>query len=479
MQRGDLAALWPALLDMFSIFSPPPLPPPPPPPPWWTIFVGEASKTPSPQRGAPYLVAFLCVFFLNYLWEQFLRLRSHQRLQRVGVPPTVRAALQEVADNEYARAQEYSAAKNSFGFLADAFEALTTCMDLYLNPLIWNTVALRAVLYCGLTAEHEIARMLMSTLIGTPLDLALSMPVSAWRTFVIEERFGFNKHTARTWLSDTLKSAAVGTVVSFVMMAPLIVVLRNLHERAWLVAWVVVTCIVLLFNMLFPVWIAPLFNTFRPLPEGPVRSAIEKLVTASGIRAQKIFEVDGSRQSAHSNAYVTGFFGTKRIVVYDTLVTHLDGNVEDICAVVAHEIGHAKLHHNYMQLCFVTLQLFATFFTYGMCAEDPNLVGDFGFKGAPCAYLRLHAFFLLYNSAVSPILGPLMNAFTRALEFSADRYSVSLGYDLRPALARISKKNLSDADPDPLVSLCHHSHPTIVQRYEALSAELEKKAKRE
>lgn len=131
-----------------------------------------------------------------------------------------------------------------------------------------------------------------------------------------------------------------------------------------------------------------------------------------------------------------------------------------------------------MLLGHVTVQIFFTFFTFGLCASDPNLVLDFGYD-APTTFLQLQSFFLLYNGALTPVLGPLMSAFTRSLEFAADKYAVNLGYDLRPALKKISARNLGDANPDPLVSLCHDSHPTLVQRCEAVEALLaaEKKAK--
>jgi len=366
-------------------------------------------------------------------------------------------------------AQEYGAAKNNFGFLTDAIAAFRTIFDLALTPYLWNRLTGPAVVALGLTLEHEIARFILLSIVASPLELAISMPLSAWKTFVIEAKYGFNHHTVRSWLSDTCKEFAVEQLMGFAMMVPLVLVLRNLGELAWLYAWAFITVMVLVFNMIFPTVIAPIFNTFKPLEAGEVRDAIERLISTSGLPCNKIFEVDGSRQSAHSNAYVSGFFGTRRIVVYDTLLKHLEHRTNDISAVVAHEIGHAVLQHNYLLLAHVAVQIFMTFFTFGLCTSDPNLVTDFGYD-APCTFLKLQAFFLLYNGALSPVLGPLLSAFTRSLEFAADKYAVELGFDLRPALKTISKKNLGDANPDPLVSLCHDSHPTLVQRCEAVEA---------
>jgi len=313
--------------------------------------------------------------------------------------------------------------------------------------------------------------------ICAPWDLLISLPISAYSSFVVEERFGFNKYTLRTWVADKANNWLVEIALSLLTMLPLVVVLRNLGEHAWLWAWAFVTAFCLVFNVLHPIWIAPLFNSFTPLPDGPVRAGIENLVRESGLRCDRLFEVDGSRQSSHSNAYVAGFFGTKRIVVYDTLCKHLELDVSRICSVVAHEIGHARMQHNWMQLALAMLQLFVTFFTFGLCRTETNMVLDFGFD-SPCTYLYLHCFFLLYNSALMPILEPLTNAFTRQLEFAADAYAVRLGYDIRPALKLLDQKNLGNANPDPLVSLCHHSHPTLVQRVAAVERLLEEKAKK-
>jgi len=338
----------------------------------------------------------------------------------------------------------------------------TGLVHLWLQAAVWNGPALSLVLRCGGTASHELARAGASMLLCAPWDLLSGVPVDLYRTFVLEERFGFNKHTWLSWLGDSLKHFVVEELLmGSLMMAPLVLLVRSLGPSSWMYGFGFTSLFVLLLNVVYPVWIAPLFNTFAPLPEGDVRDGVEALVKSSGINCSRIFQVDGSRQSAHSNAYVAGFFGSKRIVIYDTLITHLDGDVEDICAVVAHEIGHAQLHHNYALLGVSTAQLFVMFRLFGVCT-DPRLVTDFGFD-APCAYLSLLTFFTLWSVAM-PLVSFGLNAFTRQLEYQADAYSVRLGFDIRKALAKISKTNLSDLNPDPLDSLFHHSHPTTVQR---------------
>jgi len=367
-----------------------------------------------------------------------------------------------VDEAEYAKAQEYSAAKNRFGFVADAYGLLTGLLQLWLHVTVWNGPSLRLVRWLGLTAEHELARAGACMLITTPWDLLHGAPVDWYKTFVIEERFGFNKHTWRSWVGDSLKHFFVEQLgLGALMMVPLVLVVRNLGASAWLYGFGFTALFVLAINVVYPIWIAPLFNSFTPLPDGDVRRGVEALVRASGISCERIFQVDGSRQSSHSNAYVAGFFRTKRIVIYDTLLTHLEGDVDKVCAVVAHEIGHAAMHHNYAMLGVACAQIFVMFRTFALCS-DARMVTDFGYD-APCAYLTLQTFFTLY-SLVMPVFSIALNAFTRQLEYAADAYSVRLGYDIRDSLAKISTTNLSDLNPDPLDSLCHHSHPTTVQR---------------
>ena len=293
-------------MSLFSLFEPPPPPPLPTPPPNLGQFLLNLFHPPLPppppaavaaDRVPTYLIAFIVISMLAHCWEQYLRWRTLRRLKIKGVPAAVKAALGDVDEAEYARAQEYGTAKNNFGFLADNLGFGRNLIDLYLTPLLWTTVTKSAVLAAGLTAEHEVARLLVLSLVATPLGLAFSMPLSAYRTFRIEADFGFNKHSVRTWLSDMLKEAAVGQVTGFAMLVPLVLVLRNSGELAWLYAWGFITFFVLLLNMIYPTMISPLFNTFKPLAAGEVRTSIEALVSATGLPCDKLFEVDGSRQS--------------------------------------------------------------------------------------------------------------------------------------------------------------------------------------
>jgi len=390
------------------------------------------------------------------------------------VPLAVRTALPQVDESAYLRAQQYASAKNSFGFFSDLYLLLCEVALLFAAPAVWNGPALNMTVNgLGLTPAHELARMWCSLLLMSPLEILIKLPVSSYRTFVIEEEFGFNKQTLASWISDTLKQWLVDTLLSVVLMAAMVILMRNLGDGAWFILWVFTTVFCLAINMAWPILIAPLFNTFKRLESGMVRTGVEALVTRCGLRADRIFEVDGSRQSAHSNAYVSGFFGTKRVVIYDTLLTHLDAAggddkirpeaVDAVCAVVAHEIGHAALHHNWVLLGVMGAQFLVLFCTFGLCQSDTRMVLDFGYDEV-CTYLAIVVFFQLYNQAILPPFTMLLNMLTRQLEYAADAYSVSLGYDIAVPLAKMCTTNLENLDPDPLDSLLNLSHPTTVQR---------------
>ena len=460
--------------------------PPPPPPP--LSLVEELSQVHSLLTSGFYPYVFVGLSLLNLAFKLFLALRSRRRLQQsTGVPEDVRRVFGPVDDGEYETTRQYSLAKNALGLVSLHFGLVTTGLGLYWMPLVWNGPAKVMAAYLGYGPDCEIVRMLLSTLILGPIESLLSLPLGAYGQLVLEERFGFNNQTAGGWLLDALKSMVVEMLISAVSMAPLVWTLRSLGPHAWLYGWLFLSVFVIVFNMAYPILIMPLFNKFSPMETGPVRDSIERLVAKTKLSSYTILVSDGSRQSSHSNAFVTGFFGVKRIVIYDTLLTDLGNSVPDVTAVLAHEVGHAKLGHNYISLVLVLLNLFMTFFTYGyMQSEGRSLAAQFGYalpadpsseeQGVPgSVFLTLNLFFMVFSAIVSPPFELMMNVVTRQLEFAADRFSAEQGYDIRPSLLKLARKNKENADPDPFVSICTHSHPVTTQRVRAVDECLKKK----
>ena len=466
---------------MWPFFSPPPPPPP-------ATVVEQLAEVHSALSVGFYPTLFASLCLANHVFNSYLSHRTRSRLKaRRGIPEAVKRALGAIDAKEYEKTRQYALAKNIFGVVSAHVGLVTTALGLYWTPLIWNGPAKSAAAYFGYGPDYEIVRMLLCMLMLSPFEQLFSLPLAAYRQLVLEEKFGMNNQSAKSWLIDALKSFVIETIMSALSMAPLVWTLRSLGKNAWFWGWIFITGFCIVFNMVYPVFIMPLFNTFSPMEPGPIRDAIEQLVAKTKLSQHKILVSDGSRQSAHSNAFVTGFFGVNRIVVYDTLLDNLKGSVADVTAVLAHEVGHAKMRHNYISLLLVMINLFMTFFTYGYTqSEARTLVSQFGYEvpedetAAPPTFLTLNLFFMVFSAIVTPAFEILLNVVTRQLEFAADRFSADLGYDIRPPLKALAKHNMEDADPDPFVSLCRHSHPVTTQRVVAIDehlAVLNKKAK--
>lgn len=219
--------------------------------------------------------------------------------------------------------------------------------------------------------------------------------------------------------------------------------------------------------MIFPSFIQPLFNKFTPLPEGSLRKKIEALAIRLKFPLKKLFVVDGSKRSSHSNAYFFGFFNNKRIVIYDTLIEQ--STEDEVVAVLAHELGHWYFNHVLLNILTVQAQLYAIFYLFSFVIKLKALYAQFGFVSQQPIIIGFLLFQFVYSPADS-VMTFFMNYLTRSKEFQADAFAKKLGYteQLKAGLITLNKKNLSNVNPDPLFSMYHHSHPPLIQRYLAL-----------
>jgi len=230
--------------------------------------------------------------------------------------------------------------------------------------------------------------------------------------------------------------------------------------------------VTIIMTMLYPTLIAPIFNKFEPLPEGELRDQIYALSKRVDFPLTKLYKVDGSKRSAHSNAYFYGFFKNKRIVLYDTLIEQVDN--KGIISVLAHELGHFKMNHTYKNLGISIFYMLVFFFLFGQSLSNVDLYRSFGFSTSP-ALIGLTLFSYVYGP-VEHVFSFLMHALSRHFEYQADEYAVKLGYDLTEALAKLSSSNLSSLIIDPYYSAYHHTHPTLVERIDNIAI-LKKKYK--
>jgi len=293
---------------------------------------------------------------------------------------------------------------------------------------------------------------------------ALALPLAWYRTFVIEERFGFNRMTLRLWIADIVKGALIGAALGIPMAALVLWLMARAGALWWLYAWVAWVAFQLLVLALFPTVIAPLFNKFEPLTDALVRERVERLLTRCGFAARGLFVMDGSKRSAHGNAYFTGFGAARRIVLFDTLISRLAP--EEIEAVLAHELGHFKLKHVLKRTAWIAASSLVLLALLGWLVGEPWFYAGLGVPGPAPRYGVALVLFMLALPAFTFLASPLAAMYSRRHEFEADRYAASYASAaaLITALVKLYEDNASTLTPDPLHSAFFDSHPPAPAR---------------
>ncbi|KAI9596431.1 peptidase family M48-domain-containing protein, partial [Syncephalis fuscata] len=421
----------------------------------------------SPGMEIPYKELVLGFSYLVYLLEQYLNVRQHRKLRS-----TVRPAMLDniVEEEAFVRAQSYGRDKSRFRFVQDAWGQVLTTITLVFNllPLLWDAVGAGLLRYAGLSAEYEITRSVVFVLAITAISSIINIPFSLYSTFVIEQRHGFNKQTLTLFFGDFVKSLLISAVIGAPLISGFLSIINWAGESFYYYVWMFMVVFQLIMITIYPTLIQPLFNTFTALPEGTLRTKIEALAARINFPLTKLYVIDGSRRSSHSNAYFFGFYKNKRIVLFDTLLEH--STDEEVCAVLGHELGHWKLNHMIKNLTVAQIHLFTIFYLFSRCYRDVGLYRAFGFMDDTMPVL---IGFLLFNYIFSPvesILSFVVNILSRKYEFEADAFAKKLGYteDLKSGLIKLHTKNLGDMNPDPWFSAYHFSHPPLVERLAAL-----------
>jgi STE24 endopeptidase len=301
------------------------------------------------------------------------------------------------------------------------------------------------------------------------LGALFDLPFSLYSTFVVEERHGFNRETLAGFVLDRLKGAALAVALGGPLLAALLWVMDRRGPSWWLWAWALVTAFNVFAAWIYPTLLAPLFNRFTPLPDGELREGILALAARTGFRAGGVFVMDASRRTAHGNAYFTGLFGQKRIVLFDTLVEAM--HVREVVAVLAHELGHFRLHHVRWGLVRSVTASGILFFALSLGLPLAPPYAAFALERTSYGALVV---FGLWFSLASFMLQPLENAISRRHEFAADAFALrtggATGAELASALRKLREKSRILPLAHPLYSRVHHSHPPILERLRALAA---------
>ncbi|KAH7653430.1 CAAX prenyl protease 1 protein [Dioscorea alata] len=418
----------------------------------------------------PYLEAVLGFIVLMYIFETYLDIRQHSALRL----PTLPKALQGViSQDKFEKSRAYTLDKSRFHFIREAVSTLMDIAILYFGalPWLWKKSG-DLVLYFGLNADNEIIHTLSYLGVFMIWSQITDLPFSLYSTFVIEARHGFNKQTLRLFFLDIFKGICLSVLIGPPIVAAIIIIAQNGGPYLAIYLWVFMFVISLIMLTLYPLVIAPLFNKFTPLPEGELKEKIEKLSASLKFPLKKLFVVDGSTRSSHSNAYMYGFFKNKRIVLYDTLIQQCK-NDEEIVAVIAHELGHWKLNHTMYSFIAVQILSFLQFGGYTFVRNSKDLFHSFGFDSQPVI-----VGFIIFQYTVMPIQHLVnfgLNLVSRAFEFQADAFAKKLGYSaaLRAGLVKLQEENLSSMNTDPWYSAYHYSHPPLAERLAAIDHDKE------
>ena len=404
----------------------------------------------------------IAILAFDFLFERFLSWLNISKIQ-YSLP----AELLGIYDEEkYATQQRYFRINQRFGLVTSSFSFLLTFGFLVFGGFGWVDALVR-----GITENEVFVSLLFFGIIFIVNDL-LSIPFEIYDTFLIEERFGFNKMTPKIFIFDKLKAYALTGILGGGILWLIITVFNLMPEYFWLIAWGIVALFAIFMNMFYSNLIVPLFNKQTPLEAGELRSKIEDFCTKAGFSLKNVYVIDGSKRSTKANAYFSGLGAKKRVVLYDTLIQDL--SQEEIVAVLAHEIGHYKKKHTFVALLFSLITTGLMFWLLSLFLNNLKepLSQALG-SSHPSFHLSLLAFGVIYIP-VSMILSIGMHVMSRRNEYQADAFAAAYGFadELIGGLKKLSVKSLSNLLPHLAYVFVHYSHPTLLQRMKALREEV-------
>ena len=367
-----------------------------------------------------------------------------------------------VDETTYAKSVQYTLARSRFWQYSEIFSTVILIAVLFSGILPW-----------GFKFFYQPDSEFFWKIAAFPLAvwIALWLPTMPWgwvNQFRLEEKFGFNTTTQKTWWLDRVKGLLLGFVLGYGLVMVVIVVVQMTGDYWWLWAWGTFMVIQLLMAVIGPLIILPLFNKFTPLPEGTLHERLKQLAERTQFRARRIQVMDASRRSRHSNAFFIGIGKFRKIVLYDTLIAQL--SEPELEAVLAHEIGHYKKKHIPKMLITSAIGLFLAFYALAWLARQEWFYRGFGFE--PGGIVPALVLFVLLADTITFWLSPVLHAWSRRYEYQADAYAANVMNEPRSmigALRKLSEKNLSNLTPHPLYSGFYYSHPTLLERERALA----------
>ena len=360
--------------------------------------------------------------------------------------------------DEYAKSMAYGTTNYRFEMLTNLISTVGILAAIILGWFAWLDTQLR----------DRFSNDLLITVLFIAILIAFSMvanlPAAYYSTFVIEEKFGFNKSTKKLFFQDAIKQLLISLAVGLPLIYAVAWIYQELQNQFWIIAWALFAAFSLFMFVFGTRIFLPMFNKLKPLPEGELRTAVEDYCQKQGFPLSKLYEMDASKRSTKLNAFFSGMGKVKIIGLYDTLIEKL--TVEETVAVLAHEVGHYKRKHVYTMFAFSNLQTLIIFSLMGWLLSNPNLSKALG-SDVPSFHLSMLAFFLLF-SPVSTVLGLINNSFSRHNEYQADQYSIDTYPGARDhmhsALKKLARESLKQLNPHPVYVAVNYTHPPILDR---------------
>ena len=397
--------------------------------------------------------SIIFILIISFIIDKFLDALNAKRYS-----DPIPQELHDVYDQEdYLKSQRYKKANDRFSSIASSISLIVTLLFFYLDGFAFVDEWARTF-----SDNSIIIALIFFGSIMFASDL-LSTPFSYYHTFIIEEKFGFNKTSLKTFFLDKIKGWLMSAVLGGLLLSIIIWFYESTGSNFWIYAWGIITIFVLFMNLFYARLIVPLFNKQTPLSDGSLKTKIKDYAQKVGFQLDKIVVIDGSKRSTKANAYFSGFGSEKRVTLFDTLINDLEE--EEIVAVLAHEVGHYKRKHILFNLIMSTLIMGFTFWLLSLLIGSP-LLSEALNVSTPSFHIGLIAFGILY-SPISELTGLVMNFISRKFEYQADNYAKETfdGAPLISGLKKLNKNSLSNLTPHPAYVFIHYSHPTLLQRY--------------
>ncbi|KAK0728136.1 peptidase family M48-domain-containing protein [Lasiosphaeria miniovina] len=408
----------------------------------------------------------------QFLFEGFLGVRQYRVLLNKKPPKVLE---HEVSQEVYDKSQSYGRAKAKFELVNNLYGQIQNIAFYQLDilPKLWSWTG-RLLSFAPSRFTGEISHSIVFILSFIVIHQVLSLPSSIYHTFVLEEKFGFNKQTPKLFVTDMIKSNLLAVTLVPPILSAFLTIIQKTGSQFFYYLWMFGAGLQVFMITIYPIAILPLFNKLSPLKEGELKTDVEDLAKKLEFPLHELYVIDGSKRSAHSNAYFFGLPWKKHIVIYDTLIEKSE--TQEVVAVLAHELGHWKLGHTTRLFGISQVHFFYIFALFSVFINNKSLYADFGF-------IKTHPIivgFLLFSDVLGPmdtVIKLLMNVLSRKYEFEADSFANKLGYnaELARSLIKLQIQNLSTMDADWMFASYHFSHPILSERLKALNWQPTKK----